>query len=155
MIFPATTRHILLAEDNAADEVLVREALREHGVACDLHVVKDGAQAISFILDLDSRGRTADPLDLLLLDMHLPRHDGGDILRTLRSTEHHSQKPVIVMSSTEAPDLRDTADRNHALYFFQKPSTLDEFMRLGGIVKGVLAGIGPARYTGSAAGGGA
>ncbi len=144
-----TTCHILLAEDNAADEVLVREALREHDVACDLHVVKDGAQAISFILNLDSNSANEPRIDLLLLDMHLPRHDGGDILRALRSTRHHSQKPVIVMSSSESPGLRNTADEHHALYFFHKPSSLDEFMVLGGIVKGVLAGLT------SVAGGGA
>jgi CheY-like chemotaxis protein len=148
MTSQATISHILLAEDNAADEVLVREALREHDVACDLHVVKDGAQAISFILHRDTHGETEPRLDLLLLDMHLPRHDGADILRTLRSTEHHSQKPVIMMSSSEPPDLRSTAGEHPALYFFQKPSTLDEFMQLGGIVKGVLAN------SASAAGGG-
>jgi CheY-like chemotaxis protein len=136
----AATRHILLAEDNAADELLVREALREHDVTCNLHVVTDGAQAISFIRNLDSSGVTEPRLDLLLLDMHLPRHDGADILRALRSTEHHSQKPVIVMSSSEAPHLRDTADQLDALYFFRKPSTLDEFMLLGGIVRDVLDG---------------
>jgi len=138
-----TTNHILLAEDNAADELLVREALREHGVACDLHVVRDGAQAISFILHLDTNGSAEPRLDLLLLDMHLPRHDGDEILRTLRSTEHHSQKPVIVMSSSEAPRLRDTAHTHDALYFFHKPSSLDEFMLLGGIVKGVLNRLTP------------
>jgi CheY-like chemotaxis protein len=145
----AATRYILLAEDNAADEVLVREALREHHVACNLHVVKDGAEAISFILSLDTNQAAESHLDLLLLDMHLPRHDGGDILRTLRATEHHSQKPVIVMSSAESPDLLKTAGGHDALYFFRKPSTLDEFMLLGGIVKGVLDGLT------SAAGGGA
>jgi DNA-binding response OmpR family regulator len=137
----AANRHILLAEDNPADEVLVREALREHGVTCDLHVVKDGDQAISFILNLDSKGADEPRLDLLLLDMHLPRRDGADILRALRSTEHHSQKPVIVMSSSGSTGLRNTALEHDALYFFHKPSSLDEFMLLGGIVKGVLAGL--------------
>jgi CheY-like chemotaxis protein len=131
------TSHILLAEDNAADELLVREALREHNVACALHVVNDGAQAISFIRNLDRNSGIEPRLDLLLLDMHLPRHDGADILHTLRSTEHHSQKPVILMSSSEAPNVRNTA----CTHFFHKPSTLDEFMLLGGIVKGVLTNI--------------
>ena len=60
------TSHILLAEDNAADEILVREALREHDVACNLHVVKDGAQAISFILDLDGAAEPRLDLELML-----------------------------------------------------------------------------------------
>lgn len=134
--------YILLAEDNAADEVLVREALQEHGVACNLHVVKDGAQAIAFIRNLDN-DRTRPQLDLLLLDMHLPRYDGTEILSALRSTEHYAQKPVIVMTSSASPGLREAADKHAAMHYFRKPSSLEEFMRLGGIVRDVLAGVTP------------
>jgi len=138
-----TTSHILLAEDNAADEALVREALHEHGIACALHVVKDGAQAIAFLQNLDNQNLDNDGtrpgLDLLLLDMHLPRHDGTEILRTLRSTENYAQKPVIVMTSSASPSLRAAADKHAAMHYFRKPSSLEEFMLLGGIVKDVLA----------------
>ena len=59
-------RQILLAEDNAADVTLVREALKAHGVPCTLRVVKDGAEAIAY-LELLDRDHRKTPLDLLLL----------------------------------------------------------------------------------------
>jgi CheY-like chemotaxis protein len=139
MTIETVPSEILLAEDNPADAALVREALKEHDIPCSLHVVKDGAQAISFILKLDS-DRSEPRLDLLLLDLHLPKHHGTDILRTLRSTERYAQKPVIVMTSSSSPVDREMAEKNAAMHFFTKPSSLEEFMLLGGIIKDVLAG---------------
>lgn len=128
---------ILVAEDNIADVTLVREALKEHDVDCTLHVMKDGAQVIAFLDRLDANPKTA-RLDLMLLDMHLPRRDGDEILRRLRSTEHHAQTPVIVMTASDAPDDRETAAKHAALYYFRKPTSLTEYMELGAIVRTVL-----------------
>ena len=60
---------IMVAEDNAADVALVREALEEYAVPCNLHVMRDGAAAIAFLDELDRRA-TAGRLDLVLVDMH-------------------------------------------------------------------------------------
>jgi CheY-like chemotaxis protein len=130
---------ILLAEDSAADADLVREALKEHGVACALRIVRDGARAVEFIEALDQHANSPQ-LDLLLLDMHLPGQGGEDILRTLRSTENYGRTPVIVMTSSTSPRVREAAEKHAALHYFTKPSTLDEFMELGGIVKRILSG---------------
>lgn len=74
--------NILLAEDNLADVLLVREVLSEERIACTLHVMKDGEKAIKFIegLDVDP---VAAPFDMVLLDMHLPKCDGEEILNKL------------------------------------------------------------------------
>jgi two-component system response regulator len=74
---------ILLAEDNPADVGLVRHALREHQVDCELQVIGDGEEVLSFIdrLDLDS---TIPCPHLVLLDMDLPKRDGKEILWHLR-----------------------------------------------------------------------
>ncbi|SCY49328.1 Response regulator receiver domain-containing protein [Nitrosospira sp. Nl5] len=124
--------HILLAEDNPADVLLVREALNEAHIACNLHVMKDGEQVIQFIESLDA-DPAAPPLDMLLLDMHLPKRDGEEILNRLRSTEHYSQTPVIVMTASEAP--RDYDDKKHITHYFRKPSSLSDYMQLGAIVR--------------------
>jgi CheY-like chemotaxis protein len=130
---------ILLAEDNLADVALVREALRTHEVDCVLHVIRDGAQVIHWLDNLDS-DPTSDSLDLLLLDMHLPKFDGQDILKRLRSTERYAQTPVVVMTALDSRLVGDQAVGHAALVYFRKPSTLSEFMRLGSIVRQVLAG---------------
>jgi len=134
---------ILLAEDSEADVALVRRSLREGKVDHILHVAKDGAEAIAFIREADKNAR-APGLDLLLLDMHLPRHDGEDILKCLRSTERYAQVPVVVMSSSDAPADREKAQKHAALVYFRKPSSLVEFIELGKIVGEILRGTKPA-----------
>jgi CheY-like chemotaxis protein len=129
---------ILIAEDNAADVMLVRRALRNHSVDCDLHVMRDGAEAIRWLTKLDETPN-GNALDLILLDMHLPKHDGEDILKRLRSSEHYAQTPVIVMTSQDSTTVEGLALKHAALFYFRKSSSLDEFMQLGSIVKGILA----------------
>jgi len=105
-------------------------------------------------LDEDSK---APPIDLLLLDLHLPRRDGEDILRRLRSTERNAQTPVIVMTASDAPHDHQMAQKHAAIHYFRKPNSLVEFMQLGVIVRGVLTGTKTAANKASepTAGGGA
>jgi CheY-like chemotaxis protein len=127
---------IVLGEDNPADVGLVREALREHGVDCKLHVIADGEEVMSFIDRLDLDSNTPCP-DLLLLDLHLPKRDGNEILKHLRTSERCGQTPVVILTSSDAPTDHENADRNAAIHYFRKPSSLDQFMKLGIIVKSV------------------
>jgi chemotaxis family two-component system response regulator Rcp1 len=66
---------IVLAEDNSADVMLVRLALENAGIHCELHILDDGEKAIAFIEELDASPQSR-PVDLLLLDMHLPKREG-------------------------------------------------------------------------------
>jgi CheY-like chemotaxis protein len=129
---------IILAEDNPADADLVRRALLEHGINCELSVVEDGAQVIQQIsrLDMETKSPT---VDLLILDMHLPKENGEAVLNCLRSTAHYRQTPVIVMASEDPNLIARQAGRFPALSFFNKPSSLDEFMRLGALVRSILS----------------
>jgi DNA-binding response OmpR family regulator len=79
-------------------------------------------------------------MDLLLLDMHLPKRGGEDILKCLRSTERYAQTPVIVMTASDAPSDHHMAEEHAALHYFRKPANLAEFMELGVIARGVLSG---------------
>jgi DNA-binding response OmpR family regulator len=128
---------ILIAEDNPADVELVREALKAHNIDCVLHVLRDGEQALALLDHLDN-----DPnmprVDLLILDMHLPKYDGEDILKRLRSTEHYAQTPVIVMTSISSSGIEAKATKHAALFYCQKPSTLAELTELGAVVRNVL-----------------
>ena len=128
---------ILVAEDSAPDVGLVRMALAEQNVDCDLVVIADGARVISYIETIDSDPQHP-PLDLVLLDMHLPKHGGDDILTSLRATERYAQTPVIVMTASDSPEDHANAERHAALHYFRKPLNLAEFMQLGVIVKEIL-----------------
>ena len=128
---------ILLVEDNPADAGLVRQALDEHRLEYTLHIISDGEQAIKFLNMLD-RNANAPQLDLLVLDMHLPKRNGEEILKRLRSTERYAQTPVIVMTGGDSRSLEEKAIKHAAISFFRKPSRLYEFMQLGSIIENVL-----------------
>jgi CheY-like chemotaxis protein len=128
---------ILLAEDSDADVGIVRIALRDQNLNHVLHVARDGEEAIAFIQKVDADSK-APKLDLLLLDMHLPRYNGEQILQRLRSTERYAQTPVIVMTASAAPEDEDRAQKHAALFYFRKPSRLQEFIELGAIVREIL-----------------
>ncbi|HLG98635.1 MAG TPA: response regulator [Bryobacteraceae bacterium] len=129
--------HILLAEDSPADVGIVRLALRDQNLDHVLYVARDGEEAIAFIENADSDAKAPGP-DLLLLDMHLPRYNGEQILERLRSTERYAQTPVVVMTSSLAPEDQARAQKHAALFYFRKPSRLDEFVQLGVIVRDIL-----------------
>ncbi len=80
---------ILLAEDSAADVGIVRIALRDQDLDHVLHVARDGEEAISFIQKADKDRKMPGP-DLLLLDMHLPKYNGEEMLKYLRSTDQRN-----------------------------------------------------------------
>ncbi|HLK69082.1 MAG TPA: response regulator [Bryobacteraceae bacterium] len=137
MVTEARPYQILLAEDSAADVGIVRIALRDQGLDHVLHVARDGEEAISFIEKADN-DRKSPGLDLLLLDMHMPKYNGEEILKRLRSTERYAQIPVVVMTSSDAPADHERAQKHAALFYFRKPSRLDEFIQLGVIVRDIL-----------------
>ncbi len=130
---------ILLAEDSAADVGIVRIALRNQGFDHILYVAKDGEEAVNFIEKADKDRKAPGP-DLLLLDMHLPKYNGEEILKCLRSTEFYAQIPVVVMTSSDAPGDHDLAQKHAAMFYFRKPSRLDQFIQLGIIVRDILIG---------------
>jgi two-component system, chemotaxis family, response regulator Rcp1 len=128
---------ILIAEDNPADVALVREALKTNNVDCVLHILTDGEKALAWIDSLESDPKIPQ-VDLLILDMHLPKHDGEAVLKRLRSTRHYARTPVIVMTSLASRWIEDNAAKDGALVYCSKPSTLDELVKLGAVVRNML-----------------
>ena len=120
--------YIVLAEDNPADVYLVREALEEQQIGCDLEVFFDGEQTSEFFTKLDASSSYSCPR-LLLLDLHLPKRDGEGTLKHL--SERCGQTPVVVLASSSSPRDYETVSRHAALYYFQKPSSLEQFMNGG------------------------
>ena len=128
---------IILAEDSPGDAMLVRVALREAAVDCKLLQVEDGEKAIALIESLNANSRPPN-IDLLLLDLNLPKRDGEEVLRRLRSIERYAQTPVVVMTASSAPEAYQKAQEHAVLHYFRKPSNLAGFMKLGKVVRDVL-----------------
>jgi len=101
------TKIVLLAEDNPSDEEPTIRALKRGGLPIEVSVVRDGEQALAYLLDDDSR-----PLpDLLLLDLNLPKINGLDVLARIRSDERIRHLLVIIVSSSSKPEDVEAAYR--------------------------------------------
>ncbi len=134
----ANKPEILLAEDSPADVYLIREALREHGVDHQIHVVADGQRMLEMISKVESPV-TIENLRLIILDLNLPLHDGIEILRQLRETQTLVHVPVVVLTSSDSPRDRLLARELGADCYLRKPSSLDQFLSLGAVFKSLLA----------------
>ena len=134
---PPASQYILLAEDNPADIQLVREALVDQALAYRLQVVSDGEEVVKLIARIDRDSSLACPT-LMLLDLHLPKRGGEEILLCLRSSERCGLTPVVIMTSSNAPQHMEMATKYAALHFFRKPASLDQFMKLGDVVKNII-----------------
>jgi DNA-binding response OmpR family regulator len=128
---------ILLAEDNRADVYLVRNSLKEYGIAHRLIVAEDGEDAIRLIEGVDSGALV---VGLVLLDLNLPRKSGREILQRLRDSRSGTAIPVIVITSSDSQSDRMEMIDLGAQAYFRKPSRFEEFMLLGELVKQVVAG---------------
>ncbi|HYI93023.1 MAG TPA: response regulator, partial [Bryobacteraceae bacterium] len=120
----------LVVEDNPADVYLLREALSLQGGQVDLTVVTDGEQALKYVQRKGDFQDATTP-DLVVLDLNLPKSDGGDVLRCIREEANYAGIPVVVLTSSDSPRDRKAIESLGADRFITKPSDLDEFMALG------------------------
>jgi CheY-like chemotaxis protein len=131
---------ILVAEDNPADVYLIRAALQEHGIDLPLQVAADGREVLQIICQLESMADTQ--LNLIILDLNLPRHDGIEILQRLRESERLGRVPVVVLTSSDSPRDRILASELGAASYLRKPSSLEQFLGLGAVFKDLLERAG-------------
>ncbi len=129
---------VLLAEDNAGDVYLVEEAFRTHRLPYELHVVKNGKEAGDYLNRMGTVPDVPCP-DVFLVDLNLPQGDGHELLTTFRSHPQCRFSPVVIITSSDAPNDRARAQQMGASAYFRKPSDLDEFMELGALVARLLA----------------
>jgi two-component system, response regulator len=120
---------ILLVEDNATDEKLTLRAFKDCGVANELAVVRDGVEALDYLFGSGphaARDTTQLPA-VILLDLQLPRIDGLEVLKRVRSDARTRLLPIVILSaSKEAEDIA----RGYALganAYVRKPVKFTEF----------------------------
>jgi two-component system response regulator len=115
---------ILLIEDNPDDEELTLRALRDGKVANDITVVRDGAEALVYLL-----GARAGPLpQLILLDLRLPKVGGLEVLERLRADERTRWVPVVVLTSSSEEEDVVASYRLGANSYVRKPVEFQRFV---------------------------
>jgi CheY-like chemotaxis protein len=125
---------ILLVEDNEADEELTVRALRASSLANRIHVAHDGEEALDFLF---CRGEHAgrdfeNPPRLVLLDLKLPKVDGLEVLRQLKSDARTKAIPVVILTASR--EERDLIEGYHlgVNSYIQKPVDFVQFREIVG-----------------------
>ncbi|MBI2934736.1 MAG: response regulator [Chloroflexi bacterium] len=119
---------ILLVEDNPGDVALTRRALSKSGVANELVVAEDGVQALKYLLG-DGQAPPSPLPVVVLLDLKLPKIDGLEVLKQVRSNEATRLLPVVILtSSAEERDLVNSYNLG-ANSYIRKPVNFDEFAK--------------------------
>jgi CheY-like chemotaxis protein len=122
-------RTILLAEDNANDAELTLAALRDHRIANDIIVVRDGAAALDYLYRRGAfHDRSPEPPGLILLDLKMPKVDGLEVLQAVKDDPALKCLPVVILTSS-----REEADlvRSYRLgvnAYVVKPVVFQDFM---------------------------
>jgi CheY-like chemotaxis protein len=123
---------ILMADDDADDRMLTKEALEESRVRNNLYFVEDGEELLDY---LNRRGKFADAEQsprpgLILLDLNMPRKDGREALREIKANPDLRRIPVVIMTTSKAEeDIFRTYDLG-ANSFITKPVTFERLVEL-------------------------
>lgn len=119
---------ILLVEDEPADAHLVRLALKEGKIYCNLHHVQDGVEALAFLHHEDEAFAGKPKPDLILLDINMPRMNGRELLQKLKADPLLAGIPVVMLTTSDVE--RDVVEsyRLGASGYITKPVDIEQFI---------------------------
>ena len=123
---------VMLIEDNADHAELIIRTLEEHRITNKVRHFLDGQSALDYLFQ---RGEFSDPAvnarpHVILLDLRLPRVDGIDILKAIKTDESLKCIPVVILTTSEAEKDVTKAYHNHANSYLVKPVGFEEFKDL-------------------------
>ena len=134
-IFPSRTPLAILAiDDSPAHIYLLRRMLDTHGFPYTLQAIEDGEHALAFFDQLAQQEHVPCP-DILLLDLHLPRHHGKALLQRFKAIPRCAGITVVIVTASVDPTDRAEVLALGADAFFSKPASLEAYMALGDIIR--------------------
>ena len=119
------TMKILLVEDDPGDVELTLQALDQSQLALDLRVVSNGELALAFLRQEGEHSSTERP-HLVILDLNLPGLHGLEVLAEIRSDQHLLPIPVVIFSTSSAPEDINKSYELGANCYLQKPTDLED-----------------------------
>lgn len=119
--------HILLVEDNEGDILLTKEALKDTNGVSKISVSKDGEEAINFLLkELDEAKETLP--NIILLDINLPKKNGHEVLKFIKTTEGLKHIPVIMLTTSSYSKDINQSYENYANCYVTKSVVIEDFL---------------------------
>jgi CheY-like chemotaxis protein len=129
---PDKRRTILMADDDAEDCQLVRDALVEAGQPHNLRFVRDGEELLDYLRhrgDYENE-QTAPRPDLILLDLNMPRKDGREVLREIKADGQLRRIPVVALTTSTAEDDIAFSYDMGVNSFVTKPTTFRRWVEI-------------------------
>jgi chemotaxis family two-component system response regulator Rcp1 len=117
---------ILMAEDNATDVMITKEALVHAKLLNTLHVVSDGIEAMDFLHRRGKYAKAPRP-DLILLDLNMPRKNGQEVLAEIKADDKLKFIPVVILTTSKAEEDVLKAYGLHANCYVVKPVDFEVF----------------------------
>jgi CheY-like chemotaxis protein len=120
---------ILLVEDDEGDVLLTTEALEASKITNNMHVARNGEEALKFLRRQDGFAEAPRP-DIVLLDLNLPRVDGREVLAQVKSDDELRRIPIIVLTTSEAEEDIVRSYDLHANAYVTKPVDFNRFLQV-------------------------
>lgn len=116
-----------MADDDVDDRYLVQVAFEENEIQCELLFVEDGSEVFDFLL---GKGKHVDKgaklPNLILLDLNMPKKDGKQVLREIKSLPDYLHIPIVIFTTSKSPDDVRQLYKMGASSFISKPSSFDK-----------------------------
>ena len=120
---------ILLVEDNPGDARLTQEAFHQSNLWVKIHLVSDGIEALDYLTKSGEHNTAARP-DLILLDLNLPRKDGRQLLKEIKTHPELHAIPIIILTTSNADEDIDHVYEWLANCFINKPADFKEYTQV-------------------------
>src|SRR5665647_1947758 len=118
---------ILLVEDSPADEALTLRALKKANIVSRVVVARDGIEALEWLFRPETDGGATKMPQLILLDLKLPKLDGHEVLKRIRSDVRTQLLPVVILTTSVEDNDRLEGYRLGANSYVRKPVDFTEF----------------------------
>jgi chemotaxis family two-component system response regulator Rcp1 len=125
--------HVLLVEDSVADATLIIEVFEDERLQADVSVVRDGFEAIDFLLAQGKHMKARRP-DLILLDLNMPKKDGRELLAEIKMIPAIQSIPVVILTTSQAEDDIVRSYKLNASCYIIKPIDLPQFEKIVRII---------------------
>lgn len=126
---------ILLIEDNEGDIFLTSETLKESPIPTQITIVRDGYEAVKYLQKKEPYCNCTTP-DLIFLDINLPKLNGHEVLKRMKSTAALKDLPVVMLSTSSSKEDQNLSYENKADRYLTKPLDVEIFTEIASSVQG-------------------